>query len=139
MAALTTQSQLSAIKADPLVMSHLPCHLSTLIRTAHDGDGITHPASIQRFAPPPPLAALNHMRTGVLTGTIPTAVSNTGATLSIFLKSDPLLSVAAAINQHAANQQTMQQQFVSFTMQRNTSYQLAQVVQPPITQFLILS
>jgi hypothetical protein len=45
--------------------------------------------------------------------------------------------VAAAINQLAANQQTMQQQFAAFTMQCNTSYQLAQVVQPPITQFLI--
>ncbi len=45
--------------------------------------------------------------------------------------------VAAAINQLAANQQTMQQRFATFTMQRNTSYQPAQVVQPPITQFFI--
>jgi hypothetical protein len=45
--------------------------------------------------------------------------------------------VAAAINQLAANQQNMQQQFAAFTMQRNTSYQPSQVVQPPITQFLI--
>ncbi len=45
--------------------------------------------------------------------------------------------VAAAINQLAANQQTMQQQFAAFTMQCNAFYQPAQVVQPPITQFLI--
>ena len=45
--------------------------------------------------------------------------------------------VAAAINQLAANQQTMQQQFAAFTMQCNTSYQPAQVVQPTITQFSI--
>jgi hypothetical protein len=45
--------------------------------------------------------------------------------------------VAAAINQLAANQQTMQQQSAPFTMQRNMSYQLAQVVQPLITQFSI--
>jgi hypothetical protein len=46
-------------------------------------------------------------------------------------------SVAAAINQLAANQQIMQQQFAAFTMQRNTSYQRTQVVQSPIAQFLI--
>ena len=46
-------------------------------------------------------------------------------------------SVVAAINQLAANQLTMQQQFAAFTMQCNTIYQWAQVVQPPITQFLI--
>ena len=46
--------------------------------------------------------------------------------------------VAAAINQLAANQQTLQEQFAAFTMQCNTSYQPAQVVQPPlITQFLV--
>jgi hypothetical protein len=46
-------------------------------------------------------------------------------------------SVAAAINQLAANQQTRQQQFTAFTMQCNTIYQRAKAVQPPITQFLI--
>jgi hypothetical protein len=46
-------------------------------------------------------------------------------------------SVAAAINQLMANQQTMQQQFTTFTMQRNTTYQQEQSIQPPITQFLI--
>ena len=46
-------------------------------------------------------------------------------------------SVAVAINQLAANQQTMQQQFAAFTMQRNTTYQRAQAVQPSITQFSI--
>jgi hypothetical protein len=30
--------------------------------------------------------------------------------------------LAAAINQLVANQQTMQQQFTAFTMQRNTTY-----------------
>jgi hypothetical protein len=46
-------------------------------------------------------------------------------------------SVAEAINQLVANQQTMQQQFATFTMQRNTTYQQEQSIQPPITQFLI--
>ncbi len=36
-----------------------------------------------------PLTALNHMHTSILNGTIPSAVSNTGATLSAFLKLDP--------------------------------------------------
>ncbi len=39
-----------------------------------------------------PLMALNHIHTGILNGTIlPSAVSNTGTTLSAFLKSDPSL------------------------------------------------
>jgi hypothetical protein len=46
-------------------------------------------------------------------------------------------SVAAAINQPMANQQTMQQQFSAFTKQHNKTYQWAQAVQPPITQFSI--
>jgi hypothetical protein len=46
-------------------------------------------------------------------------------------------SVAAGIKQLASNQQTMQQKFPTFTMQCNTTYQQAQVVQPPMTQFSI--
>ena len=46
-------------------------------------------------------------------------------------------SVAAAINQLNANQQAMQQQFAAFTTQRNTTYQPAPTMQPPITQFSI--
>jgi len=46
-------------------------------------------------------------------------------------------SVAAAINQLHANQQAMQQQFAAFTTQRNTTYQPAPAMQPPITQFSI--
>jgi hypothetical protein len=38
-----------------------------------------------------PLAVQHKMHMGVLNGTIPTAVSNTGATLSAFLTSDPSL------------------------------------------------
>ena len=38
-----------------------------------------------------PLAAQNNMRMGILSGTIPSAVSNTGATSSAFLTSDPSL------------------------------------------------
>jgi hypothetical protein len=45
-------------------------------------------------------------------------------------------SVAAAINQLAANQQAMQQQFAAFTTQRNTTYQ-PRTPTPPITQFTI--
>jgi ABC-type transporter Mla subunit MlaD len=44
-------------------------------------------------------------------------------------------SVVVAIHQLAANQQTMQQQFAAFTMQCNTTFQWAQAVKPPITQF----
>ena len=46
-------------------------------------------------------------------------------------------SVVAAIHQLHANQQAMQQQFAAFTAQRNTTYQPASTVQPPITQFSI--
>ena len=46
-------------------------------------------------------------------------------------------SVAAAIHQLHANQQAMQQQFAAFRAQRNTTYQPAPTVQPPITQFSI--
>ena len=46
-------------------------------------------------------------------------------------------SVAVAINQLNANQQAMQQQFAAFTTQRNTTYQPAPTMQPPITQFSI--
>ena len=46
-------------------------------------------------------------------------------------------SLAAAINQLHANQQTMQQQLAAFTTQRNTNYQPAPTMQPPIAQFSI--
>jgi len=46
-------------------------------------------------------------------------------------------SVAAAIKQLHANQQAMWQQFAAFTTQRNTTYQPAPAMQPPITQFSI--
>jgi hypothetical protein len=64
--------------------------------------------------------------------TLTTQSQQTGHTVA-----ETSVSVAAAINQLVANQQTMQQQFVAFTTQRNTTYQQAQVVQPPITQFSI--
>ena len=46
-------------------------------------------------------------------------------------------SVAAAINQLATNQNAMQQQFAAFPAQCNTTYQPAQVAQPPAMQFSI--
>jgi len=46
-------------------------------------------------------------------------------------------AVAVAINQLHANQQAMQQQFAAFTTQRNTTYQPAPAMQPPIMQFSI--
>ncbi len=46
-------------------------------------------------------------------------------------------AVAAAISQLAANQHAMQQQFAAFTTQCNTTYQLVQAAQPPVTQFSI--
>ncbi len=45
-------------------------------------------------------------------------------------------AVTAAINQLAANQQAMQQQFTAFTTQRHTTYQ-ARTPAPPIMQFTI--
>jgi hypothetical protein len=65
------------------------------------------------------------------------AALTTQSQLSATTAAETTALVAAAINQLTANQQTMQQQFAAFTVQRNTSYQPAQVVQPPITQFLI--
>jgi hypothetical protein len=46
-------------------------------------------------------------------------------------------SVTAAINQLAANQQAMQQQFVAFATTRNTTYQPATLTPPPMQQFNI--
>ena len=46
-------------------------------------------------------------------------------------------SVIAAINQLAANQQAMQQQFAAFATTRNTTYQPATPTPPPMQQFNI--
>ncbi len=61
------------------------------------------------------------------------AALTTQSQQTMHMAAETPVSVAAAINQLAANKQTMQQQFTAFTMQRNTTYQQAQAVQPPIT------
>jgi len=48
-------------------------------------------------------------------------------------------SVTAAINQLAANQQVVQQQFVAYTATRNTTYQPAMPAPPPTQQLTIPS
>ena len=48
-------------------------------------------------------------------------------------------SVTAAINQLAANQQAMQQQFAAFTASRNTTYQPTLLAPPPMQQLTIPS
>jgi hypothetical protein len=48
-------------------------------------------------------------------------------------------SVTAAINQLAANQQAMQQQFAAFATMCNTTYQPATPTPPPMQQFNILN
>ena len=65
------------------------------------------------------------------------AVLTTQSQLTATTTAETSASVAAAIHQLHANQQAMQQQFAAFTTQRNTTYQPAPAVQPPITQFSI--
>ncbi len=64
------------------------------------------------------------------------AALTTQSQLTATTTAETQASVAAAINQLAANQQAMQQQFTAFTTQRNTMYQ-ARTPAPPITQFTI--
>ena len=65
------------------------------------------------------------------------AALTTQSQLMAITMAETSASVAAAINQLHANQQAMQQQFAAFTTQRNTTYQPAPAMQPPITQFSI--
>jgi len=65
------------------------------------------------------------------------AALTTQSQLTATTKAETSASVAAAINQLNANQQAMQQQFAAFTTQRNTTYQPAPAMQPPIMQFSI--
>ncbi len=60
----------------------------------------------------------------------------TQSQLTATITAETQASVVAAINQLAANQQAMQQQFTAFTTQQNTTYQ-ARTPTPPITQFTI--
>ncbi len=61
------------------------------------------------------------------------AALTTQSQLTATTTAETQASVAAAINQLAANQQAMQQQFAAFTTQRNTTYQ-ARTPTPPIMQ-----
>jgi hypothetical protein len=73
---------------------------------------------------------------GVQTVITQMAALTTQSQLTATTTAETQASVAAAINQLAANQQAMQQQFTAFTTQRNTTYQ-ARPPTPPIMQFTI--
>ncbi len=64
------------------------------------------------------------------------AALTTQSQLTATTTAETQASVATAINQLAANQQAMQQQFAAFTTQQNTMYQ-ARTPTPPIMQFTI--
>ncbi len=64
------------------------------------------------------------------------AALTTQSQLTATTTAETQAAVTVAINQLAANQQAMQQQFAAFTTQRNTTYQ-ARTPAPPITQFTI--
>jgi hypothetical protein len=64
------------------------------------------------------------------------ATLTTQSQLTATTMAETQASVAAGINQLAANQQVMQQQFAAFTTQKNTTYQ-ARTPAPPINQFTI--
>jgi hypothetical protein len=64
------------------------------------------------------------------------ATLTTQSQLTATTTAETQASVAAAINQLAANQQAMRQQFTAFTTQQHTTYQ-ARTPTPPITQFTI--
>jgi len=66
------------------------------------------------------------------------AALTTQSKLSASTGAETNASVTAAINQLAANQQAMQQQFAAFTATRNTTYQPAQAP-PPMQQLTIPS
>jgi hypothetical protein len=71
--------------------SLLHCHPVTLTGTAQNtnGDGAGAPPDKCTLHPTNPLIHINKMKEGMLNGTIPLAVSDTGATSSAFLKKDP--------------------------------------------------
>ncbi len=64
------------------------------------------------------------------------AALTTQSQLTATTTAETQASVAAAINQLAANQQVMKQQFAAFTTQQNTTDQ-ARTPAPPITQFTL--
>ncbi len=74
-----------------LIQQHPPCYVTFALSPFHiDKDSIRWKQSCSPNKRATycisPLTALNHMRTDVLNSTIPSAVSNTGATSSTFLK-----------------------------------------------------
>jgi hypothetical protein len=80
-----------------LLIRHTPpCQVMFVLSPYHINKDSTawqrrRPADKQTLYRIDPLAAQNNMRMGVLSGTIPSTVSNTGATSSAFLTSDPFL------------------------------------------------
>ena len=65
------------------------------------------------------------------------AALTTQSQLTASMTAETNLSVIAAINQLAANQQAMQQQFAAFASTRNKTYQPATPTPPPMQQFSI--
>ncbi len=60
------------------------------------------------------------------------AALTTQSQLTATTAAETTASVMATINQLAANQKVMQQQFAAFTTQRNTTYQQVPAAQPHI-------
>jgi hypothetical protein len=87
-----------------------PCRVTFVLSPYHVNKDSTawrrrHPPNEQTLYCINPLAAQRKMHMGVLNSTIPSAISNTGATLSAFLTSDPSFStgrVSSAVF-HLAN------------------------------------
>jgi hypothetical protein len=65
------------------------------------------------------------------------AALTTQSQLMASTRAETNISVTAAINKLAANQQGMQQQFAAFASMRNTTYQPATPTPPPMQQFSI--
>jgi hypothetical protein len=92
-------SQVEVLDPDHLLSIHsnAPHHVTLALSPSHiDRDSTEYrwgrrgrPPDERTLHPTNPLIHFNKMKEGVLNGTIPSAVSDTGATLSAFLKKDP--------------------------------------------------
>ncbi len=92
-------SQVKVLDPDNLLSIHsnAPCCITFALSPSHiDRDStkyprgwLQHPPNKCTLHPTNPVIHINKMKEGILNGTIPSAVSDTGATLSAFLKKDP--------------------------------------------------
>ncbi len=92
-------SQVEVLDPDHLLSIHsnAPCCVTFALSPSHiDRDSTEYrwgqrgrPPNKRTLHPTNPLIHINKLKEGMLNGTIPSAVSDTGATLSAFLKKDP--------------------------------------------------